>query len=106
MIESPPSPLTVYTDPDIGLTVTAWPKPESRRSVWLVHFHRWSHKAARNLLDQTAEWLPCGGTFVRGQNLGWNVFYKWDPIRHHLIPPAALAAVEAWLAEQAKEVGE
>ena len=97
MTESPPYTATVYTDPAIGLTVTAWPKPGSGRGAWLVHFHRWSHKAARNLLGQTAEWRPDGG---------WNRF-RWHPIRHHLIPPAALAAVEAWLQGQAAEpVGE
>ena len=88
MTESPP--VTVYADPAIGLTVTAWPKPAG---CWLVRFLR--RNTQHKLLDRTAEWRGTGS---------WNRFSRWDPIRHHLIPPAALAAVEAWLAEQAKEV--
>ena len=93
MTESPPYPVTIYTDPTVWLTVTAWPDPKFKR-CWLVHFHRWSYKAARDLLDQTAIWRPV---------LGWDCF-EWDPVGSRLIPPAALAAVEAWLAEQAAEV--
>ena len=90
MTESPPCPVTVYTDSTIGLTVTAWPKPAG---CWRVRFLR--RNTQRKLLDQAAFWLPRGG---------WDRLSRWDPIRHHLIPPAALAAVEAWLAEQAAEV--
>ena len=93
--QPPPNTLchTVYTDRTTGLTVIAWPDPKINR-CWLVHFHRWSHKAARNLLHQTAIWRPV---------LGWDCF-GWHPVGARLIPPAALAAVEAWLAEQATEV--
>ena len=87
-----PYPATVYTDPTIGLTVTAWPAAAYGRG-WLVRFLR--RNTQRKLLDQTAEWRGAGG---------WNRFGRWDPIRHHLIPPAALAAVEAWLQGQAAEV--
>ena len=94
MTTPPPNIVTIYADRTIGLSVTAWPDPKINR-CWLVHFHRWSYKAARSLLGQTAIWRPGGG---------WDRLSRWDPIRHHLIPPAALAAVEAWLAEQAAEV--
>ena len=96
MTEPHPNTLchTVYTDRTIGLTVTAWPPFKSNR-FWMVHFHRWHHKAARQLLDQTAPWGPL---------LGWGPKGHWRPGRAPLIPPAALAAVEAWLAEQAAEV--
>ena len=95
MTESPPNapyPVTVYADPTIGLTVTAW-RSAGNHSCWLVRFLR--RNTQRKLLNQTAEWLPQGN---------WDRLSGWDPIRHHLIPPAALAAVEAWLAEQAAEV--
>ena len=91
--ESSTYPLTVYINPAIGLTVTAWPNPQSGQSSWLVRFLR--RNTQRKLLDQTAEWRGTGS---------WNSFSRWDPIRHHLIPPAALAAVEAWLQGQAGEV--
>ena len=91
MTEPLPYPVTVYTDPTIGLTVTAWPTAAYGRG-WLVRFLR--RNTQRKLLDQTAEWRGAGD---------WDR-WRWDPIRHHLIPPAALAAVEAWLAEQAKDV--
>ena len=95
MTESPPNTLchTIYADRMIGLTVTAWPNPQPGRGGWLVRFLR--RNTQRKLLDQTAEWRGAGS---------WNRFSRWDPIRHHLIPPAALAAVEAWLVERAVEV--
>ena len=93
MTATPPYPLTLYTDSTIGLTVTAWPNPQPGQGGWLVRFLR--RNTQRKLLDQAAFWLPRGG---------WDRLSRWDPIRHHLIPPAALAAVEAWLAEQAAEV--
>ena len=88
------NPVTIYTDPAIGLTVTAWPNPQPGQGGWLVRFLR--RNTQRKLLDQTAEW--------RGV-LGWDRF-RWHPVGARPIPPAALAAVEAWLAEQAAEVGE
>ena len=93
MTESPPYPVTVFTVPVIGLFVTAWPNPQPGRGGWLVRFLR--RNTQRKLLDQTAFWLPRGG---------WDRLSRWHPIRHHLIPPAALAAVEAWLQGQAAEV--
>ena len=75
----------IYTDPAIGLLVTAWPA-SAAAGGWLVRFYR--RNTRRCLLNQTARWLPSGC---------WAVVGRWDPARHRLIPPAALAAVEAWL---------
>ena len=90
MTESPPNapnPVTAYTDPAIGLVVTAW--PHEMTSCWSVRFLR------RNTdLNQISHWIP---------GSGWNRS-RLAPSALPLIPPAALAAVEAWLAEQAKEV--
>ena len=93
MTEPHPNTLchTVYTDSTIGLAVTARPIAAYSRG-WLVRFLR--RNTQRKLLDQSAEWRPGGG---------WDR-WRWYPVRHHLVPPAALAAVEAWLAEQAAEV--
>ena len=97
MTESPPNTLchTVYADSTIGLTVTAWPNPLSVQGGWLVRFLR--RNTQRKLLDRTARWRPRGD---------WASWYRWHPVSHHLIPPAALAAVEAWLQGQAKEAVE
>ena len=94
MTESPSNTVchTVYTDPASGLIVTAWPNPKPGRGSWLVRFLR--RNTQRKLLDQTTLWGPRGG---------WDRFSKWRPVNHRLIPPAALAAVEAWLQGQAKE---
>ena len=96
MTESPPNTVchTVFIVPAIGLTVTAW-RSAGNHSCWLVRFLR--RNTQRKLLDQTAFWRPRGG---------WDRLSRWDPIRHHLIPPLALAAVEAWLQGQAAEVAE
>ena len=67
-----PTPHTFYTDPTIGLTVTAHPGP----GYWV---------------DQCAAWLPCGR---------WDDT-RWYPVGARLVPPAALAVVEEWLAERA-----
>ena len=95
MTKPPPNTLchTVYTDPAIGLTVTAWPDPLPGRGGWLVRFLR--RNTQRKLLDQTAEWRGAGG---------WDRYHRWHPLGCGRIPLAALAAVEAWLAEQAAEV--
>ena len=84
MTEPPPNTLchTVYHDRIAGLTVTARPGPDGQ---WIVNFMR------RKRIDHCATWLPSG---------------RWDDNRWHsvgarLVPPAALAAVEAWLAERA-----
>ena len=83
MTESPPNTLchTVYADRAIGLVITAWPSPSGG---WLVRFRR---NAPSNLLNQVADWHPISG---------WDR-HLWPPGSARLIPPAALAAVEAWL---------
>ena len=94
MTESHPYPVTVYTDRTIGLTVTAW-RSAGNHSCWLVRFL--CRNTQRKLLDQTAFWRPRGV---------WDQLSRWHPIRHRLIPPAALAAVDAWMVERAAaEVG-
>jgi len=90
---------TVYTDPAIGLTVQAWPR---NAFSWYLLF-RVEYQFFPNLLslNETAvfymfrrltEWheQPAGG---------W-AHWAWHPIGHYMVPPAALAAVEAWLAKQ------
>ena len=91
MTESPPNTLchTVYADPTIGLTVTAWPNPKPERGGWLVCFLR--RNTQRKLLDQIAGWHLCGG---------WDPA-RWRPALARPVPPAVLAAVEAWLRDQA-----
>ena len=88
-----PTPHTFYTDPQIGLTVTAHPGP----GYWIVRFVR--RNSQRKLLDQCAAWLPCGRwddrTGARRRTT------RWHPVGARLVPPAALATVEAWLAERA-----
>ena len=93
MTEPPPNTVrhTVYTDSTIGLTVTAWPNPQPGQGGWLVRFLR--RNTQFKLLDQTAEWLPRGD---------WDR-WQWHPVGCGRVPPAALAAVEAWLQGQAKE---
>ena len=92
MTEPPPNTLhhTLYHDRTIGLTVTAWPSEEIS-SAWCVEFHcrspqRWDP------LRAIAYWRPI---------IGWDNDMYWQPVGHHLIPPAALAAVEAWLVARA-----
>jgi len=79
------NPQTFYTDPQIGLTVTAHPGPR----YWIVRFVR--RNSQRKLLDQRAAWLSCGR---------WDDT-RWHPVGARLVPPAALAVVEEWLAERA-----
>ena len=74
---------TVYTDPAIGLTVTACPKEMTR--AWEVCFFR-----DNTDLHQICQWRP---------GSGWNRS-RLHPSALPLIPSAALAAVEAWLTEQ------
>jgi hypothetical protein len=80
-----PTPHTFYTDPTIGLTVTAHPGP----GYWVVNFVR--RKRMTKQLDQCAAWLPCGR---------WDDT-RWHPVGARLVPPAALAVVEEWLTERA-----
>ena len=97
MTESPPYPVTVYTDPAIGLTVTGFQVPAGALAyspgTWVVTFQCRPHGIACIDSSKTAHWLPSGR---------WDDT-RWNPIGHHLVPPAALAAVQAWLAEQAAE---
>jgi hypothetical protein len=90
---STPNPIchTLYINRTIGLTVTAYPNPQPGQGGWLVRFLRCNTR--HKLLDKTALWLPRGG---------WDCLSKWAPIRHRLIPPAALSVVEAWLALAAR----
>lgn len=79
---------TIYADPSIGFTVTAWQHEVTR--CWSVRFLR------RNTdLNQISHWIP---------GRGWNCS-RLRPSALPLIPPAALADVEAWLAEQVPGVG-
>ena len=91
---SPPNTLchTVYADRAIGLVITAWPSPVLFSGGWLVRFRR---NAPSNLLNQVADWHPISG---------WDR-HLWPPGSARLIPPAALAAVEAWLVDRAAVEG-
>lgn len=82
----------IHHDPTNGLTVTARPGPNGQ---WIVNFLR--RRKMTKLLDQNAAWLPCGR---------WDDG-RWHPVGARLVPPAALAEVEAWLADRAvvQEVG-
>jgi hypothetical protein len=60
---------------------------------WLVRFTRWGKNG--KMLDQCAAWQP---TLQAWDQL------RWHPIGSRLIPPAALADVEAWL--RGRPVGE
>lgn len=77
---------TIYHDHIVGLTVTARPGPDGQ---WIVDFMR--RKRMHQQLDQCAAWLPSGR---------WDDT-RWHPVGARLVPPAALTAVEAWLAERA-----
>jgi hypothetical protein len=81
----PNQPHTFYADPQIGLTCTARPGP----GYWVVNFVR--RKGMHKQLDQCAAWLPAGR---------WDDT-RWHPVGARLVPPAALASVEAWLADRA-----
>jgi hypothetical protein len=86
---------TIYADPSIGLTVTAWAHGQDPR-LWVVRFRRRIGK--RVLLDQTCSWSPLGFAADRDR-------WLWCPVGSHLIPSPALAAVEEWLAGQAPALG-
>jgi hypothetical protein len=96
MAESLPNIHTVYTDPEIGLIVEAWSRSPCS---WYVLFQVSDQHSIT--LRQKAVWftfrrLPEWDTQPDG---GWADFV-WNPLGSPLVPPAALAAVEAWLAEQ------
>lgn len=77
-----PDPHPIYTDHHIGLTITARPGPNGQ---WIVNFLR--RRKMHKMLDQNAAWLTSGH---------WDDS-RWHPIGARLVPPAVLAAVEAWL---------
>jgi len=72
-----------------ALTVKARPW---QRGAWLVGFLRRADGGkGHKMLDQTAEWLGPGAWALN----------RWAPTSiPRFVPPAALAAVEAWLLEQ------
>ena len=88
MTEPPPNTLchTVYADRIVGLTVTARPGPDGQ---WILNFMR--RKRMHKQLDKCAAYLPSGR---------WDDS-RWHPVGARLVPPAALAAVEAWLVARA-----
>ncbi len=87
---------TVYTDPSIGLTVQAWQR--SPCSWYLLFRVKDQYSLTLNetavfyMFRRLTEWheQPAGG---------W-AHWAWHPIGHRMVPPSALAAVEAWLSEQ------
>jgi hypothetical protein len=88
---------TVYTDPAIGLTVQAWPRNDYS---WHLLFRvddqyslKLNERAVFYMFRRLTGWdmQPAGG---------WCTKWGWHPIGHRMVPPSALAAVEAWLAEQ------
>ena len=84
MAESPPFLCyTSYHDRIIGLTVTAG---RGSNGQWIVSFMR-RKRMSQEFLHWRAHWLPSGR---------WDDT-RWHPVGARLIPPAALAAVEAWL---------
>ena len=97
MPESPPNTLchTVYADRTIGLTITAWPTSGSvaNPSSWEVRFRK--QDQCSMTLNETAKWFSSAG---RWSEHWWN---PSGPRGARLVPSAALAAVEAWLAERA-----
>ena len=77
------------------LLITARPgKGSGGHPVWLVEIQRWG-KAGGKILDRTAAWLPGLDCWERS---------RWRPTGSRLVPPAALAAAEAWL--RGRAVGE
>jgi len=83
------SEATLYAAPIGGsrLTITARPTAiGSNQAQWIVRFCRQS--ARTRMLDQCAAWLP--GLDCWDQS-------RWHPVGSRLVPPAALATVEAWL---------
>ena len=97
MTEPPPNTLchTLYHDRIVGLTVTAAQVPAGALAftpgTWLVTF-----RCRPRGFDpsKTAAWLPSGR---------WDD-NRWHPVGARFVPPAALAAVEEWLAERASVV--
>ena len=85
---------TIYADPSIGLTVTAWAYA-TLNGEWIVRFCRRIDQ--RVLLDQNCSWSP-------RRDGGWSRRF-WHPVGNDLITSPALAAVEEWLAGQTSALG-
>ena len=81
---------TIYTD--AVLTVTARPAAVGTpQAQWIVRFVRRSPNGGRKMLDQCAAWNPRLPGPQRWDRR------RWHPIGSHLITPAQLDIVEAWL---------
>ena len=80
---------------DWRLYVTAFQVPAGSLAfapgTWLVTFHC---RPVGFDSSKTAHWLPSGR---------WDD-NRWHPVGARFVPPAALAAVEEWLAERASVV--
>ena len=91
MAESPPF-LCYIVYHDWRLYVTAYQVPAGSLALapgtWLVAFQC---RPVGFDSFKTAHWLPSGR---------WDDS-RWHPVGARLVPPTALAAVEAWLAERA-----
>jgi hypothetical protein len=87
---------TVYTDLSIGLTVQAWPRNEFS---WYLLF-RVENQYLMPLNETAVFYMFRRLTECHRQPVGGWSTREWRPISHHMVPPSALAAVEAWLSEQ------
>ena len=86
----------VYTDPSIGLTVQAWPR---NSFSWCLLF-RVQDQHSMSLNETAVFYMFRRLTEYHLQPLGGWSTRAWHPIGHRMVPPSALAAVEAWLSEQ------
>ena len=87
---------TVYSDPVVNLTVQAW-----RRDIcsWYLLFRiadQYSMSLNETAVFYVFRRLPDWHIQPAG---GW-ANHAWNPATSRLVPATALAAVEAWLAEQ------
>ena len=87
---------TVYTDPATGLTVQAWPR---NSFSWYLLF-RVKDQYSMPLNETAVFYMFRRLTECHLQPLGGWSTRAWHPIGHRMVPPSALAAVEAWLTEQ------
>ena len=87
---------TIYSDPVVNLTVQAW-----RRDLcsWYLLFRiadQYSMSLNETAVFYVFRRLPDWHIQPAG---GW-ANHAWNPVASRLVPATALAAVEAWLAEQ------
>jgi hypothetical protein len=87
---------TIYADSAIGLTVQAWPR---NAFSWYVLF-RVKDKYSLTLNETAVFYMFRRLTEYHTQPPGGWASHAWQPVGHHMVPPAALAAVEAWLTKQ------